>query len=32
MIEAPDQPFTYNATNNDRVNEVRREAMHGEMP
>lgn len=29
MIEAPDKPYVYHATNNERVNEVRREAMQG---
>ncbi|KAH8726838.1 Arb2 domain-containing protein [Phaeosphaeriaceae sp. PMI808] len=28
MIEAPDKDFNFRATNNDRVNETRREAMH----
>ncbi|CAN9265758.1 unnamed protein product [Alternaria alternata] len=27
MINAPEKPYVYHATNNDRVNEVRREAM-----
>lgn len=30
MINAPEKPFLYHATNNERVNEVRREAMQGE--
>jgi hypothetical protein len=27
MIDAPEKPYVYHATNNERVNEVRREAM-----
>lgn len=29
MIEAPDRPFVFNATNSERHNEVRNEAFHG---
>lgn len=31
MINAPDEPFIFNATNNERVNEVRHEAFHSEF-
>lgn len=29
MTEAPEKPYIYHATNNERVNDVRREAMQG---
>jgi hypothetical protein len=29
MINSPEKPYVYHATNNERVNEVRREAMQG---
>jgi hypothetical protein len=29
MIEAPEKPFVFNSTNNERHNEVRNEALHG---
>jgi hypothetical protein len=29
MIEAPDKEYVFHSTNNERVNEVRREAMQG---
>jgi hypothetical protein len=31
MIEAPDKEYVFRATTIDRVNEVRREAMQGNM-
>ena len=31
MINAPEKPYVYHATNNDRVNEVRREAMQSKF-
>lgn len=31
MINAPDKPFVYQATNNERINEVRREAFQSEF-
>lgn len=30
MIEAPEKQYVFHSTNNERVNEVRREAMQGE--
>lgn len=30
MIEAPEKQYVYHSTNNERVNEVRREAMQSE--
>jgi hypothetical protein len=32
MIGAPEKPFEYAATNNDRHNEVRNEALHSRWP
>lgn len=29
MIDAPEKPYVFHSTNNERVNEVRREAMQG---
>lgn len=29
MVEAPDKEYVFHATNNERVNELRREAMQG---
>jgi hypothetical protein len=31
MIDAPEKPYVYHATNNERVNEVRREAMQSKF-
>jgi hypothetical protein len=31
MIEAPDKEYVFHATNNERMNELRREAMQGEV-
>lgn len=31
LINAPDKPFVFNATNNERVNEVRREVFQSEL-